>query len=51
LAKLIKRNVCIVSYHEHDSILKNKPEEDLCEEEFQGAWFNFPKMREGITQI
>lgn len=44
LAKLFPSNrKHISSYHEHDSLLENKPEEDLSNEDREKAWQDFLK--------
>lgn len=51
LADLILENEdnLIVSYHEHDSLLENKPEEGLSEEERKQAWNEYERVRQGET--
>lgn len=42
LADIIKENnLLIVKYHEHDSLLENRPDESLSEEERLAAWREF----------
>ena len=42
LAELLtEKKQWIVKYHEHDSLLENKIEEDLTEEERKAAWEEF----------
>ncbi|XP_055542367.1 transcriptional regulator ATRX-like isoform X2 [Wyeomyia smithii] len=39
LASLLRNYpACVFKYHEHDSLLENKPEQDLSEEEKKEAW-------------
>ncbi|KAF7489581.1 Transcriptional regulator ATRX -like protein [Sarcoptes scabiei] len=45
----LKHKNLIVSYHEHDSLLENRPEEDLTEEERKAAWIEYEKARDGLT--
>ncbi len=35
----------IVGYHEHDSLLENRPDQDLNEDERQAAWDDYEKVR------
>lgn len=39
----------IVQYHEHDSLLENKLEEELTEEERKTAWDEFQADKEGFA--
>jgi transcriptional regulator ATRX len=45
---LIKHKKYIVNYHEHDSLLENKPEEEMTEEEKQMAWNEYEQDRDNI---
>lgn len=47
LANMIEENgEWIVSYHEHDSLLENRPEEELSEEERKAAWVEYDRLME-----
>ena len=50
LAELtIQRKEWIVTYHEHDSLLENKAEEELTESERKAAWDDFETEKEGLS--
>lgn len=52
LAELtIQRKEWIVTYHEHDSLLENKAEEELTEDERKAAWEDFENEKRGHPQI
>ena len=40
---LLTHSDLIVSYHEHDTLLENRPEEDLTEEERKSAWVEYER--------
>lgn len=39
----------IISYHEHDSLLENCPDEDLTEEERKSAWADYERSKEEVN--
>lgn len=46
LADILKKHKdVIVAYHEHDSLLENKEEDEMTEEERRAAWDDFEKER------
>ena len=48
LAELLKEHEqWIVTYHEHDSLLENKEEEELNEEERKAAWEDYENEKKG----
>ena len=50
LAELtIQRKEWIVTYHEHDSLLENKAEEELTESERKAAWDDFENEKRGVS--
>lgn len=52
LAELtIQRKEWIVTYHEHDSLLENKAEEELTEAERKAAWDDFENEKRGYSQF
>ncbi|OTF80710.1 transcriptional regulator ATRX-like protein [Euroglyphus maynei] len=51
LASLVrKHSQHILLYYEHDSLLQNRPEEELTEEEKQQAWIDWEQNRNGNTK-
>ncbi|KAK3930445.1 Transcriptional regulator ATRX-like protein [Frankliniella fusca] len=47
-AEILKKHATIiVKYHEHDSLLENKEEEELNEEERAAAWDDYEKEKKG----
>lgn len=49
LENIIKKHgKWIVSYHEQDSLLENRPEEDLSEEERKAAWAEFNWLKKEV---
>ena len=52
LAELtIQRKDWIVTYHEHDSLLENKSEEELTEAERKAAWDDFENEKRGVNPM
>lgn len=51
MAELINRLYpkWIVKYHEHDSLLQNRPEEELTEAERKEAWEQWENEKQGIV--
>ncbi|KAK7873345.1 hypothetical protein R5R35_011387 [Gryllus longicercus] len=48
LAELVRgENSWVDSYHEHDTLLENKEEEELNEEERKAAWEDYEKEKQG----
>jgi transcriptional regulator ATRX len=45
---LVKFKDWIVQYHEHDSLLENKIEEELSEEERKAAWEEYEQEKKGL---
>lgn len=51
LAELLtEKKDWIVNYIEHDSLLENKVEEDLTEEERKSAWEEYEQEKKGIRK-
>jgi len=49
LAELLtKLKDWIIQYHEHDSLLENKIEEELPEEERKAAWEEYEQEKKGL---
>ncbi|XP_046395134.1 transcriptional regulator ATRX homolog isoform X2 [Ischnura elegans] len=49
LAELIQKYPNLIdNYHEHDSLLENKTEEELTEEERKAAWEDFENDKKGV---
>lgn len=46
---IIQRKDWIVTYHEHDSLLENKSEEELTEVERKAAWDDFENEKRGVN--
>ncbi|XP_043913189.1 transcriptional regulator ATRX [Protopterus annectens] len=50
LAELLQtQKDCIVRYHEHDSLLDHKEEEELTEEERKAAWAEYEAEKKGLS--
>ena len=48
---LSSRERWIVSYHEHDSLLENKIDEELSEEDRKAAWEEYEAEKKGLRQM
>lgn len=49
LAEILTANRhCVVSFHEHDSLLENQVEQTLTEEEKKAAWEEYENEKKGI---
>lgn len=49
MAELLKdHDKWVVQYHEHDSLLENRPEEELTEEERKAAWEEYELEKKGL---
>uniref|UniRef100_A0A0P6GYP7 ATP-dependent helicase ATRX n=1 Tax=Daphnia magna TaxID=35525 RepID=A0A0P6GYP7_9CRUS len=48
---IIQRKEWIVTYHEHDSLLENKSEEELTEAERKAAWDDFENEKRGVNMV
>ncbi|KAI9553415.1 hypothetical protein GHT06_021318 [Daphnia sinensis] len=48
---IIQRKEWIVTYHEHDSLLENKSDEELTEAERKAAWDDFEKEKRGSNVV
>jgi len=51
LAELLSSSLSsrwVVNYHEHDSLLENRPEENLSEDERKAAWEEYEREKLGI---
>ena len=46
---IIQRKEWVVTYHEHDSLLENKSEEELSESERKAAWDEFENEKRGVA--
>lgn len=49
LAEILQSNRhCVVSFHEHDSLLENQVDQNLTEEEKKAAWEEYENEKKGI---
>ena len=52
LAELtLQRKDLVMAFHEHDSLLENKSEEELSESERKAAWDEFENEKRGVTNM